>query len=131
MYKDKSILPTSDVTFKQIFWNKEYPNVLISFINSILKRDNPITSVDLIGTEHDSVVEQQYNVAEQMDNVFIGKHGIRLDLVGETSNNEVLNTVLRKQGDSLTKESKLQKRNNSVLREQIVDSLYILYILIL
>ena len=31
MYEDESILPTNDLMFKRIFWNKEYPNVLISF----------------------------------------------------------------------------------------------------
>ena len=60
-------------------WNKDYPNVLISFINAILKRRDPITSVDLISTE--------------MDDEFIGEHGIRLDLLAKTSNNEILNIV--------------------------------------
>ena len=61
-------------------------------------------------------------LAEQMNNDFIGAHGIRIDLVGKTSNNEILNIVLRKQRDSLIEESKMQKRNNNVLRKQIVDS---------
>ena len=47
----ESILPTNDVMFKIIFWNQEYPDVLISFINAILKRDNPITSVELLNTD--------------------------------------------------------------------------------
>ena len=59
--------------------NKEYPNILISFINSILKWDNPITSVELISTEMD------------MDDEFIEEHGIRLDLFGKTYTGEILN----------------------------------------
>ena len=92
VYEDESILPTNDLMFKRIFWNKEYPNILISFINSILKRDNPITSIELVSTEHDSVVE----LAEQMNNEFMGEHGIRLDSVGKTSNNEILNIEMQK-----------------------------------
>lgn len=48
IYEDESILPTNDLMFKRIFWNKEYSNVLISFINSILKRNSPITSIELV-----------------------------------------------------------------------------------
>ena len=92
--EDESILLTNDVTFKQIFWNKEYPNVLISFINSILKRDNPITSIELGNTEF---------ISESN-----GKHSIRLDVVGKTSNNEILNIKI--QGE------------NDILHKQIVDS---------
>ena len=73
----ETILPTNDWIFKRIFWNKEHPNILISFINSILKRTDPITSIELISTE--------------MDDEFIGEHGIRLDLVAKTSTNELLN----------------------------------------
>ena len=97
-YENDSILPTNDVTFKQIFWNKEYPEVLISFINSILKRGNPITSIELGNTEL---------IAESN-----GKHGIRLDVVSKTSNNEILNIVLHKQEDYFIKESKMQRANN-------------------
>ena len=32
-------------------YNKEYLDILISFINAILKRDNPITSVELLNTD--------------------------------------------------------------------------------
>ena len=75
--------------------NKEYPDVLISFINAILKRNNPITSVELLNTE--------------VHNEFIGEHGIRLDLVGKISDSEVINI-------------EIQKRNNDVLRQQIGSS---------
>jgi predicted transposase/invertase (TIGR01784 family) len=71
--------------FKTIFWNKEYPNVLISFINSILKRKDPIKSVELINTE--------------MDTQFIGEHGIRLDLVAKTSAGEILNVEMQKKNN--------------------------------
>ena len=65
--------------------NKEHPNILISFINSILKRKDPITSVELISTE--------------MDDEFVGEHGIRLDLVGKTSEGEILNIEMQKKNN--------------------------------
>ena len=52
MIYNETILPTNDLMFKKIFWNKDYPNILISFINAILKRQDPITSVNLISTAH-------------------------------------------------------------------------------
>ena len=58
-----------------------------------------------------------------MNDVFVGKHGIRLNLVGKTSTGEMLNIVLLKQMDSSMEESKMQKRNDDALCEQIVDSL--------
>lgn len=85
IYDYETILPTNDLIFKRIFWNKEHPNILISFINSVLKRADPISSVELISTE--------------MDDEFIGEHGIRLDLVARTSNNEILNIEMQKKND--------------------------------
>ena len=81
----ESILPTNDVMFKIIFWNQEYPDVLISFINAILKRDNPITSIELLNTE--------------IHNEFIGEHGVRLDLAARTSNGELLNIEMQKKNE--------------------------------
>ena len=40
-----------------------------------------------------------------MDNAFIGEHGIRLDLVCKTSNNEVLNIKIQKENDVLLKQT--------------------------
>ena len=57
LYNDESILPTNDLMFKTIFWNKDYPDILISFINSILKRKDPIKSVELVNTGVRSTVE--------------------------------------------------------------------------
>ena len=52
-----------------------------------------------------------------MDDEFIGEHGIRLDLLAKTSNNEILNIVLRKQMVYFPqKETKMQKKNNDVMR---------------
>ena len=81
--------------------------MLISFINSILKRKDPIKSVELVNTGVRSTVEQY---AEQLDTQFIGKHGIRLDLVATTSSNEILNI-------------EMQKKNNDALCEQIDSTL--------
>ncbi len=50
-----------------------------------MKRKDPITSVKLISTE--------------MDDEFIGEHGIRLDLVAKTSSNEILNIEMQKKND--------------------------------
>ena len=92
IYEDELILPTNDIVFKEIFWNKEYPEILISFINSILKRDNPITSVELLNTE--------------ISNEFIGERGIRLDLVARASNGELLNIEMQKKNsDDMYKRS--------------------------
>ena len=77
--------------------------------------------------------------AKQLDTQFIGvtesigirmitKHGIRLDLVAKTSTGEILNVVLRKQVEtyyvtfSSLEGSKMQKKNNDVLREQGVST---------
>jgi len=98
IYGYEPILPIHDVVFKEIFWNKEYPEVLISFINSILKRDSPITSIELGNTEF---------IAESN-----GKHSIRLDVVGKTSNNEILNIILHKCEDSFIKDSNMKKTYN-------------------
>ena len=84
-YDLESILPTNDLMFKKIFWNKEYPNILISFINAVLKRAEPIVSVDLINTE--------------LDSQFLIDHGIRLDLIAKTSSNELLNIEMQKRDE--------------------------------
>lgn len=52
-----------------------------------------------------------------MNDEFIGKHGIRLDLVARTSVNEILNIVLSKQVDSL---QKVKCKKNDALRKQTV-----------
>ncbi len=85
LYDGETILPINDLMFKRIFWNKEHPNILISFINAVLKRKDPITSVELISTE--------------MDDEFIGEHGIRLDLIAKTSTDELLNIEMQKKND--------------------------------
>lgn len=84
-YDLETILPTNDLMFKKIFWNKEHPNILISFINAVLKRKDPIISVDLISTE--------------IDSQFLIDHGIRLDLLGKTSTGEVLNIEMQKKNN--------------------------------
>ena len=59
--------------------------MLISFINAILKRKNPIKSVELINNE--------------LDTQFKGEHGIRLDLIATTSSNEILNIEMQKKNN--------------------------------
>ena len=79
------ILPTNDLIFKRIFWNKDHPDILICFLNAVLKREDPITSVELISTE--------------FDNQFILDHGIRMDLLGRTNNGELLNIEMQKKNN--------------------------------
>ena len=87
-----TVLPINDLMFKRIFWNKEHPDILISFVNAVLKREDPITSVELISTE--------------LDDKFIGEHGIRLDLVGRTNNGDLLNIEMQnKNSDDMFKRS--------------------------
>ena len=87
-----TVLPINDLMFKRIFWNKEHPDILISFINAVLKREDPITSVELVSTE--------------LDDKFIGEHGIRLDLVAKTSSGEILNVEMQnKNSDDMFKRS--------------------------
>ena len=79
------ILPTNDLIFKRIFWNKDHPDILICFLNAVLKREDPITSVEIISTE--------------FDNQFILDHGIRMDLLGRTNNGELLNIEMQKKNN--------------------------------
>ena len=65
---------------------------VLQLCKAILKRDNHITSVELLNTEHDSVVEH----TEQISNEFIWERGIRLDLVARASDGELLNIVLHR-----------------------------------
>ena len=81
LYSNEIILPTNDLMFKRIFWSKEHPEILISFLNAVLKREDPIKSVDLLNTE--------------IDDQFVGKHGIRLDLLGITKKGELLNIEMQ------------------------------------
>ncbi len=59
-----------------------------------------------------SIAEQYGNAAryEQMDDEFIGEHGIRLDFVTKTSSNVRKQMVYFPQ-----KETKMQKKNNDIL----------------
>lgn len=81
------IPPTNDLIFKRMFiyflkkiqackvcWNKEYPNIIILFINFILKRNDPLKSVELIGTDHDSNVEWSDNV---MTIIFVSRNNTK------------------------------------------------------
>ena len=43
--------PKMDFVFKRIFGNENHPNVLISFLNAVLKPVNKITRVEVQGTD--------------------------------------------------------------------------------
>ena len=85
---------------------------------TILKHDNPITFVELLNTAIRSIVGHCDSIVKQMNDDFVGEHGIKLDLVDKISTGEILNIVLRKQMDSLIEESKMQKRNDDALCKQ-------------
>ncbi len=52
---------------------------------------------------------------EQMDDEFIGEHGIRLDFVTKISSN-----VRKQMVYFFQKETKMQKKNNDVMRQHVV-----------
>lgn len=73
--------PKVDFVFKNIFGSKEHPDILISFLNAILKPVVPIVGVELRGTD-------------------IGKHFIddkysRLDIKAVTSHKETINIEIQ------------------------------------
>ncbi|MBP3914663.1 PD-(D/E)XK nuclease family transposase, partial [Clostridium sp.] len=39
--------PKIDFVFKKIFGSSDHPDILISFLNAVLKLKNPITSVEI------------------------------------------------------------------------------------
>ena len=73
--------PKVDFVFKNIFGSPKHPRVLISFLNATLKPANPITSVEIKGTD----LEKQ----------FIEDKYSRLDVKATTNNNEIINIEIQ------------------------------------
>ena len=69
--------PKLDFIFKLIFGNEKHPNILISFLNSVIKPKNKITSVKIKNVELEKKhIEDKFS---------------RLDVKAITSNKEVVN----------------------------------------
>ena len=69
--------PKIDFVFKKIFGSADHPDILISFLNAVLKPQNPITSVEIKNSD----LEKEY----------IEDKFSRLDVKALTSNREIIN----------------------------------------
>ncbi|QAA33579.1 Rpn family recombination-promoting nuclease/putative transposase [Clostridium manihotivorum] len=73
--------PKVDFVFKNIFGSDKNPEILISFLNAILKPKDKITAVEIKGND----IEKQ----------FIEDKYSRLDVKATTSNNEIVNIEIQ------------------------------------
>ena len=73
--------PKIDFVFKKIFGSEEHPEILISFLNAVLKPKNNITDVEIKNTDIDkSYIEDKFS---------------RLDVKAVTSKNEIINIEIQ------------------------------------
>lgn len=73
--------PKVDFVFKKIFGSDKHPDVLISFLNAVLKPKKEITKVEIKNTEIDkSYIEDKFS---------------RLDIKAITSNKEIINIEIQ------------------------------------
>ncbi len=73
--------PKIDFVFKKIFGSEEHPEILISFLNAVLKPIKPIVSVNIKNSD----LEKDY----------IEDKFSRLDVKAITSNNEIINIEIQ------------------------------------
>ncbi|QAA33571.1 Rpn family recombination-promoting nuclease/putative transposase [Clostridium manihotivorum] len=73
--------PKVDFVFKNIFGSEKNPEILISFLNAILKPKDKITAVEIKGND----IEKQ----------FVEDKYSRLDVKATTSNNEIVNIEIQ------------------------------------
>ena len=73
--------PKIDFVFKKIFGSSDHPDILISFLNAVLKPQNPITSVEIKNSD----LEKEY----------IEDKFSRLDVKALTSNREIINIEIQ------------------------------------
>ena len=73
--------PKIDFVFKKIFGSSDHPDILISFLNAVLKLKNPITSVEIKNSD----LEKEY----------IEDKFSRLDVKALTSNKEIINIEIQ------------------------------------
>lgn len=69
--------PKMDFIFKNIFGSEQNPDILISFLNAVMKPADSITSVEIKNTD----IEREYKNDELS----------RLDIKASTNNNEIIN----------------------------------------
>jgi len=73
--------PKIDFVFKKIFGSADHPDILISFLNAVLKPQNPITSVEIKNSD----LEKEY----------IEDKFSRLDVKALTSSKEIINIEIQ------------------------------------
>jgi predicted transposase/invertase (TIGR01784 family) len=73
--------PKVDFVFKKIFGSEKHPEILISFLNAVLKPKFPINKVNLKNTD--------------IDKDYIKDKFSRLDVKATTSNNEIINIEIQ------------------------------------
>lgn len=73
--------PKIDFVFKKIFGSEEHPEILISFLNAVLKPQKPIVSVEIKNSD----LEKEY----------IEDKCSRLDVKALTSNKEIINIEIQ------------------------------------
>ena len=73
--------PKVDFIFKKIFGSEKHPNILISFLNAVIKPITPIVHVELKETDiNKDSIEDKFS---------------RLDVKAMTSNNEIINVEIQ------------------------------------
>jgi len=75
------LLPKYDLVFKKIFGDPRHTNILISFLNSIIECNYPITSIQLENVE---LVPE-----------YIGEKWSRLDILATTQDGEIINIEIQ------------------------------------
>ena len=78
--------PKIDFVFKKIFGSEEHPEILISFLNAVLKPKKPIVSVEIKNSD----LEKEY----------IEDKFSRLDVKALTSNKEIINIEIQLKNES-------------------------------
>ncbi|AOR24742.1 Rpn family recombination-promoting nuclease/putative transposase [Clostridium taeniosporum] len=73
--------PKIDFIFKNIFGTEKNSRILISFLNSVLKNNDPIKSVEIKNTD--------------IEKAFVEDKFSRLDVKATTSNNEIINIEIQ------------------------------------
>ncbi|MDR2645631.1 MAG: Rpn family recombination-promoting nuclease/putative transposase [Holosporaceae bacterium] len=81
MTKSKEITATNDVMFKIILGAPKHTRLLIHFLNSAIKSETPIESVEIINTE--------------LTPEYIGQKGSRLDIKAKTRSGELINVEMQ------------------------------------
>ena len=103
--------PKVDFVFKRIFGNEKHPNILISFLNAVMKPIDPIKSVQIrnsdIEKEH---IEDKYS---------------RLDVKAITNNNEHINIEIQVKNDNFHNAYRLKEINTN---KELTDTIELHFI---